>query len=137
MTLVLGIAFIGPLFPMLGTLCVSALTGWHLKRNAILLYLLMGLQALSYAPVLLQAVFYPESRDLEVWLVPMFVGPLLFMGSLVYLAWECFSHLNRFAPKEKPDGQRPSGKDDFRCFGCSEVIKKDDEVCSSCGWTWR
>ncbi len=48
-----------------------------------------------------------------------------------------FYHLNRFAPKGKPEGKRPLGKDEFRCFGCGEVIKKDDEVCSSCGWTWK
>jgi hypothetical protein len=133
----MGAVILSPLFPMVVTLCVSAYTGRHLKRNAILLYLLIGLYSLSFAPVIFGAVFHPESRDLEVLLVPMSVGALLFLGSLVYLAWECVSHLSRFAPNGKPDGERPSGKVEFRCFGCGEVIKKDDEVCSSCGWTWK
>lgn len=48
-----------------------------------------------------------------------------------------FAHLDRFAPEKKPEGKEPLGKDEFRCCGCGGVIKKDDDLCGHCGWTWK
>lgn len=47
-----------------------------------------------------------------------------------------FSNLHQFA-SEKPEGKEPLGKDDFRCFGCGGVIRRQDEACPLCGWTWK
>ena len=48
-----------------------------------------------------------------------------------------YSNLRVMARTEKPKGDRPLGKDHFRCFGCGGVIEKQDERCRLCGWTWR
>jgi rubrerythrin len=37
----------------------------------------------------------------------------------------------------KPEGREPLARNEFRCFGCGEVIKEDDTACPLCGWTWR
>ena len=38
---------------------------------------------------------------------------------------------------EKPQGREPLAKDEFRCFGCGEVIQPNEVACPLCGWTWR
>ena len=48
-----------------------------------------------------------------------------------------FSNLDQFAFREKPEGKEPLGKDEFRCFGCGAVIRREDESCQLCGWTWK
>lgn len=48
-----------------------------------------------------------------------------------------FSNLNQFALREKPKGKEPLGKDEFRCFGCGGVIRREDESCQLCGWSWK
>ena len=48
-----------------------------------------------------------------------------------------FSNLSWFAFREKPNGTEPLGKDEFRCFGCGSVIRREDESCRVCGWTWK
>jgi hypothetical protein len=48
-----------------------------------------------------------------------------------------FSNLNQFAFREKPRGTEALGKDDFRCFGCGGVIRRGDDRCRLCGWTWK
>jgi len=37
----------------------------------------------------------------------------------------------------KPVGREPLARDEFRCFGCGEVIKEEDKACPLCGWTWK
>jgi rubrerythrin len=37
----------------------------------------------------------------------------------------------------KPAGKEPLARDEFRCFGCGEVIKESDAACPLCGWAWR
>jgi hypothetical protein len=39
--------------------------------------------------------------------------------------------------EEKPAGREPLARDEFRCFGCGEVIEAKDAACKLCGWTWR
>ena len=48
-----------------------------------------------------------------------------------------FSNLAQFAFREKPHGTEPLGKDDFRCFGCGGVIRREDQCCQICGWSWK
>jgi hypothetical protein len=48
-----------------------------------------------------------------------------------------FAHLVRFAPTKKPQGKEPLGENEFRCFGCGDVIREDDVCCTHCGWTWK
>lgn len=48
-----------------------------------------------------------------------------------------FSNLNQFASREKPRSTESLGKDDFRCFGCGSVIRREDEACRICGWSWK
>ena len=48
-----------------------------------------------------------------------------------------FSNLSQFAFREKPEGKEPLSKDEFRCFGCGSVIRRDDNQCRVCGWTWK
>jgi hypothetical protein len=48
-----------------------------------------------------------------------------------------FSNLGQFAFREKPNGTEPLGKDEFRCFGCGGVIRREDEMCRICGWSWK
>jgi hypothetical protein len=38
---------------------------------------------------------------------------------------------------EKPEGKEPLAANEFRCFGCGEVIQADDKACKLCGWSWR
>jgi len=93
------IVLTGPLFPMMGALWLSMKTGRHLTRNAILFWLLMGLQVLSFVPVIIAAITI-ENPDLEVWLYPMLAGGLLYLGTLAYVVWEYLHFL--------PSGHRPS-----------------------------
>ena len=37
----------------------------------------------------------------------------------------------------KPEGREPLARNEFRCFGCGEVIQPEDTACKLCGWTWR
>ena len=37
----------------------------------------------------------------------------------------------------KPEGREPLARNEFRCFGCGEVINENDTACPLCGWTWR
>jgi hypothetical protein len=46
-----------------------------------------------------------------------------------FLRWAAF--------RQKPQGKEPLARDEFRCFGCGAVIRKDDQACQACGWTWR
>jgi len=48
-----------------------------------------------------------------------------------------FSNLSQFAFRKKPKGTEPLGKDEFRCFGCGGVIRREDESCRICGWSWK
>ena len=48
-----------------------------------------------------------------------------------------FSNLSQFAFREKPKSTEPLGKDEFRCFGCGGVIRREDESCRICGWSWK
>jgi hypothetical protein len=48
-----------------------------------------------------------------------------------------FYNLRQFAFREKPQGKEPLTKDEFRCFSCGGVIRKMDEVCRICGWSWK
>jgi hypothetical protein len=50
---------------------------------------------------------------------------------------QVFHHLARYVPVKKPEGKEPLGRNDFRCFGCGDVIHEKDEECSNCGWTWK
>ena len=45
--------------------------------------------------------------------------------------------LRSHAVKEKPKGDAPLAKSEFRCFGCGGVIKQEDDSCRICGWTWK
>jgi hypothetical protein len=47
------------------------------------------------------------------------------------------SNLRQFAFREKPQGEEPLTKDDFRCFSCGGVIRRNENSCRICGWTWR
>ncbi len=52
------------------------------------------------------------------------------LGSVYgFLRWAAF--------RQKPQGKEPLGQDEFRCFGCGAVIRKEDQTCRVCGWTWR
>ena len=46
-------------------------------------------------------------------------------------------YLQRSVPRQKPAATKPLGKDEFRCFGCGEVFRQDDQICRTCGWTWH
>ena len=48
-----------------------------------------------------------------------------------------YTNLARFVSSEKPQGNEPLGRDDFRCFSCGGVIRRDDTDCNLCGWTWK
>ncbi len=48
-----------------------------------------------------------------------------------------FQNLEQFASRKKSEGKEPLGKDEFRCFGCGGVIRKEDEACKICGWVWK
>ena len=48
-----------------------------------------------------------------------------------------FSNLNQFAFREMPKGKEPLGKDEFRCFGCGGLIRREDESCPICHWSWK
>lgn len=48
-----------------------------------------------------------------------------------------YTNLARFVSSEKPRGHQPLGKDEFRCFGCGGVIRREDAECVLCGWTWK
>ena len=48
-----------------------------------------------------------------------------------------FSNVNQFAFLDKPHGSEPLGKDDFRCFGCGNLIRREDQACKVCGWSWK
>lgn len=48
-----------------------------------------------------------------------------------------YANLRQYGANEKPKGTQPLGPDDFRCFGCGHVIKREDNQCSLCGWTWK
>jgi len=48
-----------------------------------------------------------------------------------------YSNLSQFARREKPRGKEPLGKDEFRCFECGAVIRREDESCRLCGWSWK
>jgi rubrerythrin len=44
----------------------------------------------------------------------------------------------RFEAKyTRPEGREPLARNEFRCFGCGEVIKDTDTACPLCGWSWR
>jgi rRNA maturation endonuclease Nob1 len=47
-----------------------------------------------------------------------------------------FSNLRQFARTELPKGEQAIGKDEFRCFGCGAVIRRNQKECAICGWTW-
>jgi len=47
-----------------------------------------------------------------------------------------FSNLRQFLRTELPKGEQPAGKDEFRCFGCGAVIRRNQKECAVCGWTW-
>ena len=47
-----------------------------------------------------------------------------------------YHQLRAYSSREKPKGDKPLGRDEFRCFGCGHVIRSADEQCSLCGWTW-
>jgi hypothetical protein len=36
-----------------------------------------------------------------------------------------------------PRGSANLGKDEFRCFSCGGVIRREDTECRLCGWTWK
>jgi hypothetical protein len=38
---------------------------------------------------------------------------------------------------DKPQGREPLAKEEFRCFGCGEVIDARESACKLCGWSWR
>jgi hypothetical protein len=48
-----------------------------------------------------------------------------------------YANLRGYASREKPKSTQPLGRDEFRCFGCGHVIKREDDKCVLCGWTWR
>lgn len=48
-----------------------------------------------------------------------------------------FENLNQFAFREKPEGEEPLAKDEFRCFRCGGVIRRQDQYCALCHWTWK
>jgi hypothetical protein len=48
-----------------------------------------------------------------------------------------FTNIDQFAFREKPKGTEPLSKDEFRCFGCGGVIRREDQACKLCGWTWK
>ena len=73
-----------------------------------------------------------ESPDSEVAdaIVQMYARRLRDLRSLhSALRWKAF--------RTNPQGMEPLGKDQFRCFGCGGVIRLGDEMCPTCGWTWR
>jgi len=47
------------------------------------------------------------------------------------LRWEAWMD------QDKPEGKEPLARDEFRCFGCGDVIEAKDSACKLCGWTWR
>src|SRR5215471_14050921 len=54
--------------------------------------------------------------------------------------WETVYRMLRYEAwmdADKPQGREPLAKDEFRCFGCGEVIHAKDAACKLCGWTWR
>ena len=48
-----------------------------------------------------------------------------------------FCNLSQFVSREKPQGKEALTKDEFRCFGCGSVIRREDQVCRVCGWSWK
>jgi hypothetical protein len=48
-----------------------------------------------------------------------------------------FYNLSQFSFREKPNGKVPLSKDEFRCFSCGSVIRRIDEFCQVCRWTWK
>jgi hypothetical protein len=55
----------------------------------------------------------------------------------LYRLTSLYCTLRNYAVKEKPKGDAPLGKNEFRCFGCGGVIKQEDDSCNLCGWTWK
>jgi hypothetical protein len=46
-------------------------------------------------------------------------------------------NLSQFVTRPKPFGTEPISKNEFRCFDCGSVIRREDEVCKVCGWSWK
>ena len=58
-------------------------------------------------------------------------------GRKLYSVGLTFCNLSQFVTREKPQGKEPLTKDEFRCFGCGSVIRKEDQSCRVCGWSWK
>jgi len=55
----------------------------------------------------------------------------------LYSVGMTFCNLSEFISRgEKPHGTEPLGKDDFRCFSCGSVIRREDRSCQVCSWRW-
>jgi len=78
----------GPLLPLGATLFFRRRSIQHFKRNRLLFCLLMGVQALSFAPYVLAEIAHNPDA-LEVLFYPALVSALLFTGTAVYLVYEC------------------------------------------------
>lgn len=48
-----------------------------------------------------------------------------------------YTEVARFISTELPHGTEPLSKDEFRCFSCGYVIRRTDDQCRLCGWTWK
>jgi len=49
----------------------------------------------------------------------------------------CLCSCFRSRSADKPKGDAPLSKEEFRCFGCGGVIRQEEASCSLCGWTWK
>jgi hypothetical protein len=83
------VIYSGPLFPLLGTFLFKKRSAEHFKRNLRLLIVLMGQQVLSFAPYFL-AVIFGNQDALHALFFPAALGLLLFAGTLIYFACECY-----------------------------------------------
>ena len=48
-----------------------------------------------------------------------------------------YSNLKQFATRENAQTAQSLGKDEFRCFSCGGLIRRGEETCGLCGWTWK
>ena len=53
-----------------------------------------------------------------------------------YAVCMTYSNLSQFVNRIKPYGTEPISKNEFRCFACGSVIRREDESCRVCGWRW-
>jgi hypothetical protein len=88
--LLTAVTYGGPVIPMLLLLIVSALGRFHFWRNLIVAVVACTVQALSYLPfVLAVRGVMGEGDDYWYLLLPLGLGTLLFIGTLVYCIYEC------------------------------------------------